>query len=768
MNLAEIYNTEKKSEEKKKPSSESSVKKIVDKFSIFASISANIKLIRQDIAKLVKAQGVKPTTKTESFFLSQKEKENVYESKIQKIKSTSPTKVETKPTKTESTGPFDFLKSILSLFIKGGVLTAFIGGIGSLLQDPEIRKNLTEFFVGAVEFVLKGVREITSFMGDILKDDRVIRSIIDTVSLIFNTMKDVVAKIFNTEVETKYGKFSVGVILGSLVGVLVAFKEAIGLASAALIGLAARPPGSPGSAPPPAGRTAAGAGAAGVMGRVVKFVRNVGPVALLGGVLYYINEKTGEATPAPEGTPIPPGTPEVSANEVQTIPGAEPTSQTTPSNMTVPPVVTPQAPPSDTTKAVVNTTVAAGGAFTAYQASKAVKEIPGLAAKTGEKILDARTQSVGQLAKSAPDTKWGRFLSYVAKKSPNLAGKVAVKLAQSATLMALPVAGWIAAAANLGVSAFTAYQLYELWKEFSDIDTGEPKEVSTSPEPVLSPEETNISPEPVMTPTPVATSVPRSVTSDMRQGRGFNRAEQRAGSYTSPTPASSQTGSNTNIKLNDEQKKMATLIFDRFKQAGFTDDQANAAIVNAYAESRLRPEAKSPITPKEESYGLFQMNTKGGLGQGHDPQKLMDPNYNITLAIDAAKKSKLFVASKNLDEAIRAFTIEVERPANMLTEAEKRVNTASSILGTTPTTVAATPTMPTAMDAAPTGGQKVMTASADFSDFIRQVLQPTVNVNAPTTNVQQAAAPRTQQNYTQPSVVDTEFMKLLVGRTVNL
>ena len=263
-------------------------------------------------------------------------------------------------------------------------------------------------------------------------------------------------------------------------------------------------------------------------------------------------------------------------------------------------------------------------------------------------------------------------------------------------------------------------------------------------------------------------------------------------SSTSPSPVPPQAGRGfnrapgANIKLDDEQTKMAGLIFDRFKQAGFTDQQANAAVVNAYAESKLRPQAKSPVTPKEESYGLFQMNTKGGLGQGHDPQKLMDPNYNITLAIDAAKKSKMFVSSKSLDEAIKAFTIEVERPANMLSEAQKRVDIASSVLGKSPELPTASPPMLASSEPAPSAAtnmfhkvktalridsEKVNAATIQVSQARIQIGSAPIVVAPPTVNVQ---APQIQGGtggfgaMASSSVVDTEFMKLLVGRTVTL
>jgi len=122
---------------------------------------------------------------------------------------------------------------------------------------------------------------------------------------------------------------------------------------------------------------------------------------------------------------------------------------------------------------------------------------------------------------------------------------------------------------------------------------------------------------------------------------------------------------------------MADLIYNRFREAGFSDVQARAAVANAIAESNLNPNAKN-ITAKEESYGLFQMNRKGGLGTNHTPENLMDPNYNIGLAIQAAKESKGFVNATTIEQAVSSFVKDVERPANQEAAILKRIQIANN------------------------------------------------------------------------------------------
>lgn len=79
----------------------------------------------------------------------------------------------------------------------------------------------------------------------------------------------------------------------------------------------------------------------------------------------------------------------------------------------------------------------------------------------------------------------------------------------------------------------------------------------------------------------------------------------------------------------------------------------------------------------------------------------------------------------------------------------------------------ATPSM-TVAAAKPPAGPMIAAATTEVSKERMQLASAPVVISAPTTNVQQAAAPRTQQAYNQPSVVDSEFMKLLVGRTVTI
>lgn len=170
----------------------------------------------------------------------------------------------------------------------------------------------------------------------------------------------------------------------------------------------------------------------------------------------------------------------------------------------------------------------------------------------------------------------------------------------------------------------------------------------------------------------------------------------------------------TNLK--EEQSQMANLIYDRFREAGFDDNQARAAVANAVAESSLNPNAHNE--KGEDSVGLFQMNRKGGLGQGYSVEQLKDPETNIALAIDAAKKSKKFTNASSVEEATEAFVRDVERPKDKVGAIAKRTQIALDMQGTSL-------------------GSRVNGISTEVADAGRTLSRGEVIVNSPVnTNVQ--------------------------------
>ncbi len=119
-----------------------------------------------------------------------------------------------------------------------------------------------------------------------------------------------------------------------------------------------------------------------------------------------------------------------------------------------------------------------GGAVAGVSAISGGLKLAKATSAAGEAILDARTTSVGSLANSKPTSTWGKFLKWLATRSPKLVQKLGLKLAQAAALAAIPFAGWVMAAVQLGFSLWTAYEIYELWKEFNKEEEKTPSQVN--------------------------------------------------------------------------------------------------------------------------------------------------------------------------------------------------------------------------------------------------------------------------------------------------
>jgi hypothetical protein len=118
-------------------------------------------------------------------------------------------------------------------------------------------------------------------------------------------------------------------------------------------------------------------------------------------------------------------------------------------------------------------------------------------------------------------------------------------------------------------------------------------------------------------------------------------------------------------KIPPNRKPMAQKIVAAFASEGFGGIQQAAALANAIAESGLNPAAASPVTENEASFGLFQCNTRGGgLGSKFTPEQLIDPDTNIRIIINEVKKFPAFGKASTLLDAVTAFVVNVERPAD--------------------------------------------------------------------------------------------------------
>lgn len=130
--------------------------------------------------------------------------------------------------------------------------------------------------------------------------------------------------------------------------------------------------------------------------------------------------------------------------------------------------------------------------------------------------------------------------------------------------------------------------------------------------------------------------------------------------------------------ISQARRPVAQLIADNFAKAGFGVLQQAAAIANAQAESGLNPNAHAGVG--EDSWGLFQLNRRGGLGQGHTPEELKDAANNIDLTISEARKYKDFVEATSIEAAVSAFVRKVERPRDVKGQIVSRIEIAQKLL----------------------------------------------------------------------------------------
>jgi hypothetical protein len=129
-------------------------------------------------------------------------------------------------------------------------------------------------------------------------------------------------------------------------------------------------------------------------------------------------------------------------------------------------------------------------------------------------------------------------------------------------------------------------------------------------------------------------------------------------------------GPTSMASISPERRPIAQKILDAFAAAGFGQFQQVAALANAIAESNLDPGVH--LAGGEDSWGLFLLNARGGLGTGHTPAELKDPDVNIGIVVVEAKRHPAFAAATSLDQAVEIFVQQIERPADPGSEIIRR------------------------------------------------------------------------------------------------
>lgn len=453
----------------------------------------------------------------------------------------------------------------------------------------------------------------------------------------------------------------------------------------------------------------------GFLGKAFKLLSLMGLGAAAGAIIAE-NSTPGVATPGAEGQPGQPGVPDAAntGKSMTKLEGATAGAE------------------------------AVGGVIAGVAGVKKVAEI---SKATGTAILDARTQSVGQLAKAEATTTWGKFLKFVAKKSPALWGKIGVKLAQAGTLATIPVAGWIGALISLGFAAWTAWDLYQLWQEFNG--SGQPDVENNSP-------------------TPMENTVDAMGNVTGSSGAGGDSTTSKSVTPTAVTPAAPM------AKSSGPSASSGSLSGGKTFNQMSREEQDQLLMNQAIAEGWKKPTSiqhshNNPgniiapggkVTEAQAKFGGVPGGTYNGLTfvkfptmqAGWDAQRdLWSRKFgNQPVSQALATWSD---AGKNQGSYNKvALGGGGDSPAPILAS-----GSSPSTMSTSPATVAAAPNRP---------ATQIASASTSLADTIRTQMQTPVVINAPTTNNNNVrnGGNGGQRSTTAPSIIDSELMKLLVER----
>ena len=103
--------------------------------------------------------------------------------------------------------------------------------------------------------------------------------------------------------------------------------------------------------------------------------------------------------------------------------------------------------------------------------SKAVSATTSAATSIGKTAGEATTKASNLLkASKRAEALWRLFMRYLKKRAGGkIAAAVMTRLASSAALAAIPVVGWVGILVNLGLSLYTVYEIYQMWREFCEL-----------------------------------------------------------------------------------------------------------------------------------------------------------------------------------------------------------------------------------------------------------------------------------------------------------
>ena len=167
----------------------------------------------------------------------------------------------------------------------------------------------------------------------------------------------------------------------------------------------------------------------------------------------------------------------------------------------------------------------------------------------------------------------------------------------------------------------------------------------------------------------------------------LNSSRKSSSASPSRTARPQRASSSTRSSLTTSQREAAKVIIEEFRTAQLPQELesrrqalALAAIVNAWHESRLNPQAQN--ANGEDSIGLFQINRNGALGAPYSRQQLRDPRINARVILTEVRaRSQKLAAATTVADLTSAFAVHVERPADRYVKGAERAATARAWFG---------------------------------------------------------------------------------------
>ena len=125
------------------------------------------------------------------------------------------------------------------------------------------------------------------------------------------------------------------------------------------------------------------------------------------------------------------------------------------------------------------------------------------------------------------------------------------------------------------------------------------------------------------------------------------------------------------LNLRHDQRMVAQQIESRLRKHQISEGIIMGAIINAYAESRLNPQAIGPGNTR----GVFQL-LPSGLGHGMTIDQMHNVNASVDRVVVAIKKSKKMMragqSEADLENIVKVFCAEIERPKDKQLRAMER------------------------------------------------------------------------------------------------